>query len=71
VGTQVWRPQYIRDWIEKHAVLYQGRWHRKDNNKEQSASKGKGKTYQLKQTEQREAPENQQGYDPDWPDANA
>jgi hypothetical protein len=33
VGTQIWRPQYIRDWIEKYAVKYQGRWQRKDNTK--------------------------------------
>jgi hypothetical protein len=58
VGTQVWRPQYIRDWIEKHAVLYQGRWHRKDNNKEQSATKGKGRTYELKK----------EPVDLDWPE---
>jgi hypothetical protein len=74
VGTQVWRPQYVRDWMAKYATQYQGRWHRKDKGaiENKAATKGKGKTYTLKpdlQSEQREAPENQQGYDPDWPEA--
>ena len=30
VGTQVWRPAYIRDWLEKNATQFGGRWHRKD-----------------------------------------
>jgi hypothetical protein len=29
VGTQVWRPQYVRDWLEKNAVQFQGKWSRK------------------------------------------
>ncbi len=30
VGTQVWRPGYVREWLAKNAVEYQGRWQRKD-----------------------------------------
>jgi hypothetical protein len=29
VGTQVWRPQFIRDWLDKNAVQFQGKWTRK------------------------------------------
>ncbi len=30
VGVQVWRPGYVREWLAKNAVEYQGRWQRKD-----------------------------------------
>ena len=30
VGTQVWRPQFVRDWLANNAVQYQGKWQRKD-----------------------------------------
>jgi hypothetical protein len=30
-GTQVWRPAYIREWLEKNAVQFQGKWYRKDD----------------------------------------
>ncbi len=45
VGTQVWRPQFIRDWIANNAVQHQGKWHRKDD---QRASAKPSKTYELK-----------------------
>jgi hypothetical protein len=31
VGTQVWRPQYVREWLANNAVQYQGKWQRKDS----------------------------------------
>ncbi len=30
VGTQVWRPGYVREWLANNAVQFQGRWQRKD-----------------------------------------
>jgi hypothetical protein len=30
LGTQVWRPQYIREWLEKNAINQGGKWIRKD-----------------------------------------
>lgn len=29
VGTQVWRPAYVRDWLATNAVQFQGKWVRK------------------------------------------
>jgi hypothetical protein len=59
VGTQVWRPQYVRDWIANNAVQFQGRWYRKDMAPKATSSseRAKTKTYKLK-----EPP------DSDWPD---
>jgi hypothetical protein len=31
VGTQVWRPGYVREWLEKNAVQQGGKWVRKDS----------------------------------------
>ncbi len=31
VGTQVWRPAYIREWLAKNAENFSGKWHRKDD----------------------------------------
>ncbi len=31
VGTDVWKPGYVREWIEKNAVQFQGKWYRKDD----------------------------------------
>jgi hypothetical protein len=69
VGTQVWRPQFIRDWLEKYAVQYQGRWHRKDKTEQKAATKGKGKTYTLKtEPDKSGEPSQDLGCDPEWPD---
>ncbi len=31
VGTQVWRPDFVRRWIADNAVQFQGKWYRKDD----------------------------------------
>lgn len=31
VGTQVWRPGYIRDWKTRNATEFHGKWRRKEN----------------------------------------
>ena len=31
LGTQVWRPQYVRDWLANNAVQQGGKWMRKDD----------------------------------------
>ncbi len=31
VGTDVWKPQYIREWLEKNAVQQGGKWLRRDD----------------------------------------
>jgi hypothetical protein len=74
VGVQVWRPQFIQDWLEKYAVQYQGRWHRKDNRAgEKTPTKGVGgtgkakKTYGLRPDNDREQAR-EATPDPDWPD---
>lgn len=48
VGTQVWRPAFIRDWQEKNAVLFQGRWQRKGDPKS-TLPKPKSREYTLKE----------------------
>src|SRR5262249_49159394 len=46
VGTQVWRPQYIRDWLAKYAGSRDGRYFRRQP--EAVAPKRKSRQYTLK-----------------------
>ena len=48
VGTQVWRPAFIRDWVEKNAVLFQGKWLRQGDPRT-NLPKPKAKEYTLKE----------------------
>src|SRR5215471_6525122 len=50
VGTQVWRPQYVRDWLEKYAVKREGKYFRRRPEEKPTAEKPKGKSreYTLK-----------------------
>jgi hypothetical protein len=66
VGTQVWRPQYIRAWQEKNA-------------EKMAKSRGKGRSYTMRENSFQKAkremkpesgePSQDLGYDPDWPEA--
>jgi hypothetical protein len=50
VGTQVWRPGYIREWLAANAVQQGGKWLRCDDPRIQSAPSGhKAKEYSLKE----------------------
>ena len=49
VGTQVWRPAFVRDWTAANAVQFQGKWMRKGDPKS-TLPKPKGKEYQLKES---------------------
>ena len=44
VGTQVWRPGYVREWLAKNATQLGGKWQRKDQ-----APPQKGRAYTLKE----------------------
>jgi len=53
VGTQVWRPQYVRDWLAKYAVTRDGKYFRRSQAAEKPAetapkAKGKSREYTLK-----------------------
>jgi hypothetical protein len=49
VGTQVWRPAYVREWLEKNATQFGGKWHRKD----EKPSQAKSREYTLKEPERK------------------
>lgn len=49
VGTQVWRPAFIRDWTAANAVQFQGKWMRKGDPRS-TLPKPKGKEYTLKES---------------------
>jgi hypothetical protein len=53
VGTQVWRPQYVRDWLTKYAVQRDGKWFRRrpEEMSAEPAPKRKSKEYTLKGSE--------------------
>src|SRR5215471_2555450 len=50
VGTQVWRPQYVRDWLEKYAVKRGDKWFKRHPEEKPATEKPKGKSreYTLK-----------------------
>lgn len=64
VGTQVWRPAYIRGWMLEHAVEFQSKWLRKDDPR--VLAKGKkeiGPTPRAKKpSEMEEPPEDWESY---------
>jgi len=41
VGTQVWRPQYVRDWLAKYAGVRDGKYFRRNPEAESAPKKGK------------------------------
>lgn len=49
VGTQVWRPQFIRDWLANNAVQFQGKWTRKGDPKSTlpKPAASRGREYKL------------------------
>jgi hypothetical protein len=50
IGNDLWRPQYIREWLEKNAVQTNGKWYRKDNAPVTAAHRpGKTRDYTLKE----------------------
>ncbi len=50
VGTQVWRPDFVRRWIAGNAVQFQGKWYRKDDPRSGDRSSGKkAREYALKE----------------------
>jgi hypothetical protein len=82
VGTQVWRPQYVRDWLEKYSQKGTHYDHKKGKDVPWWTKKptGKGRTYELKRAYPSGAgPEGVPAepdqvdiggeIDPDWPDA--
>jgi hypothetical protein len=48
VGTQVWRPAWVREWLANNAVQYQGKWQRKDNPAAAGPPARKTRDYTLK-----------------------
>jgi hypothetical protein len=53
VGTQVWRPQYVRDWLTKYAGSRDGKYFRRlpDAKPAEDAPKRKSREYTLKEPE--------------------
>jgi Mitochondrial genome maintenance MGM101 len=49
VGTQVWRPAFIREWQATNAVNFQGKWMRKGDPKTTLPVPGKTREYTLKE----------------------
>jgi hypothetical protein len=51
IGSQCWRPAYVRDWVENNAVQQGGKWYRKDDPRVEpgpGATKRKPRDYTLK-----------------------
>jgi hypothetical protein len=53
VGTQVWRPQYIRNWLTKYAGQRDGKWFRRrpEEKPAETEPKRKSREYTLKEPE--------------------
>lgn len=63
VGTQVWRPQYVRDWLEKYSYQEGGKYRRKSSGRvsmeQERTTKPtrKAREYKLRETESTRLPE--------------
>src|SRR5215471_9960203 len=70
VGTQVWRPQYVRDWLGKYAGSRDGKYFRRRPDEKPAAATVKGKTtkeYTLKRDVEDADPYGQHGEIDDAP----